>query len=98
MAQCDQYGNVNSSKFRPRLAGCGYFINISQNAKTVLFVGTFTAGGLDVVIDDEKVKKFIQNVEQITFSGRIGSQSGQTVLYITERCVFKLKNEGLELI
>ena len=69
-------------------------------------MGTFTTGGLDVVIDDEKVKinkegkvkKFIQNVEQITFSGRIGSQSGQTVLYITERCVFKLKNEKLELI
>jgi len=106
MAQCDRYGNVNSSKFGPRLAGCGGFINISQNAKTVLLVGTFTAGGLDVAIEDEKlkinkegrVKKFVKDVEQITFSGKIGSQSGQTVLYITERCVFRLKDEKLELI
>ncbi|MEA3232637.1 MAG: acyl CoA:acetate/3-ketoacid CoA transferase [Thermodesulfobacteriota bacterium] len=106
MAQCDRYGNVNSSKFGPRLAGCGGFINISQNAKTVLFVGTFTAGGLEIAIEDDKlkiikegkVKKFVKDVEQITFSGRIGSQSGQTVLYITERCVFRLKDEKLELI
>ena len=106
MAQCDRYGNVNSSKFGPRLAGCGGFINISQNAKTVLFVGTFTAGGLEVAIEDEKlkiiqegkVKKIVKDVEQITFSGRIGSQSGQTVLYITERCIFRLKDEKLELI
>jgi propionate CoA-transferase len=106
MAQCDQHGNVNSSKFGPRLAGCGGFINISQNAKTVLFVGAFSAGGLDIEVKNEKlkinkegrVKKFVKDVEQITFSGRIGSQSGQTVLYITERCVFRLKNEKLELI
>jgi len=106
MAQCDRYGNVNSSKFGPRLAGCGGFINISQNAKTVLLVGTFTAGGLKVVIEDDKlkikregkVKKFVNAVEQITFSGRIGSKSDQTVLYITERCVFRLKDERLELI
>lgn len=106
MAQCDRYGNVNSSKFGPRLAGCGGFINISQNAKTVLFVGSFTAGGLKVAIEDGKikiiregkVKKFVENVEQITFSGKIGSHSGQTVLYITERCVFRLNDEKLELI
>jgi propionate CoA-transferase len=106
MAQCDQHGNVNSSKFGPRLAGCGGFINISQNAKTVLFVGTFTAGGLDVAVDEQKlkikqegnIKKFVRDVEQITFSGRIGSRSGQKVFYITERCVFRLKDEKLELI
>ncbi len=106
MAQCDRQGNVNSSKFGPRLAGCGGFINISQNAQKVLFVGTFTAGGLEVAIDDGKLriikegknKKFIKSVEQITFSGKIGSKSGQEILYITERCVFKLKDEQLELI
>jgi propionate CoA-transferase len=106
MAQCDEQGNVNSSKFGPRLAGCGGFINISQNARTVLFVGTFTAGGLEASIEDGKLriikegknKKFIKSVEQITFSGRIGSRSGQKILYITERCVFQLKNEQLELV
>ena len=106
MAQCDEQGNVNASKFGPRLAGCGGFINISQNAQKVLFVGTFTAGGLKVAIEDGKLiiikegknKKFIKSVEQITFSGKIGSKSGQEIRYITERCVFKLKNEQLELI
>lgn len=106
MAQCDRHGNVNSSKFGPRLAGCGGFINISQNAKKVLFVGTMTAGGLKVDIEDGKLrivqegktKKFVRDVEQITFSGRIGSRSGQEILYITERCVFRLKDEQLELI
>ncbi len=106
MAQCDQYGNVNSSKFGPRLAGCGGFINISQNAKTVLFVGTFTTGGLKITIEEGKLrilkegklKKFVGHVEQITFSGKIGSHSGQKILYITERCVFSLKDEKLELM
>jgi propionate CoA-transferase len=106
MAQCDQYGNVNSSKFGPRLAGCGGFINISQNAKKVLFVGTMTAGGLKVVVEDEKLKinqegktkKFVKAVEQITFSGKIGSRSEQEILYITERCVLSLKDEQLHLI
>jgi len=76
MAQCDRYGNVNASKFGPRLAGCGGFINISQNAKTVLFAGSFTVSGLKVTIEDGKlkiinegsVKKFVKEVEQITFS------------------------------
>jgi propionate CoA-transferase len=106
MAQCDELGNVNSSKFGPRLAGCGGFINISQNAKTVLFVGTFTASGLETTIEDGKLRihkegknrKFIKAVEQITFSGKIGSKSGQKIMYITERCVFRLKDEQLELI
>ncbi|MDJ0623933.1 MAG: acyl CoA:acetate/3-ketoacid CoA transferase [Desulfocapsaceae bacterium] len=107
MAQADSVGNVNVSKFGPRLAGAGGFINISQNAKTVVYLGTFTAGGLEVAIDDEeiritkegKAKKFVEGlVEHITYSGEYGLKKGQRALYITERCVFELTAEGMELI
>jgi propionate CoA-transferase len=107
LAQADAEGNLNVSKFGPRLAGAGGFINISQNAKTVVFVGTFTCGDLDVKIDDGKVRiasegtsaKFVKKVEHRTFSGREAVRRGQHVLYVTERCVFRLaSNGGLELI
>ncbi len=106
MAQVDRHGNVNVSKFGNRIAGAGGFINITQNAKTVVFCGTFMAGKLDVEIVDGRVhiikdgihKKFLADVEHVTFSGDYAMQKGQKILYITGRAVFELRPEGMTLI
>lgn len=105
MAECDEAGNVNTSKFGGKLNGCGGFINISQNARTVVFAGTFTAGGLEIAVEDGRLRivkegrarKFVKQVEQNTFSGPYAQSRSQPVLYVTERCVFELTPEGLEL-
>jgi propionate CoA-transferase len=105
MAQADRVGNVNVSRFGSKLAGSGGFINISQNAKRLVFVGAFLApsrskveNGRLVIRDGVAAPKFLAEVEQRTFSGEYAAQIGQPVLYVTERCVFQLTIDGLELI
>jgi len=107
-AEIDQKGNVNVSKFAGRSGGPGGFIDISQNAKKVCFIGTFTAGkpkpeiqitddGLTIVRDGSEIK-YIKEVQQVTFSGEYALKFHQEILYISERAVFTLIPEGLMLI
>jgi propionate CoA-transferase len=106
LAQVDSQGNANVSRFSAKLSGAGGFINISQSAKSLVLVGTFTAGKPVFVIENGKLhirregrsRKFVDEVEQRTFSGAYAVANGQSVLYITERCTFKLTKDGLELI
>ena len=111
LAQADRHGNLNVSRFGRRLAGSGGFINISQNTPVVVFAGTFTAGGTLPQVEQGRLQfgaqqgatKFLQDVEQRTFSGAEALRRGQRVLYVTERCVFRLVpdadgDSALELI
>jgi propionate CoA-transferase len=103
--ECDAQGNVNASKFGKRTPGCGGFIDISQNAKKVIFMSTFTSGGLEMAVDGGRARivkegrfpKFMERIGQVTFNAHTARQRRQEVLYVTERCVFRLGDRGLTL-
>ena len=105
LAQADAQGNVNVSKFGTTISGSGGFIDISQSAKKVVFCGTFTTGGLKTAIEDGRlviqqegrIHKFVPAVEQITFSTQYAAEEQQTVVYVTERAVFRLTQDGVVL-
>ncbi|WP_418290388.1 acyl CoA:acetate/3-ketoacid CoA transferase [Massilicoli timonensis] len=105
LAECDKDGNINVSRFGPKIAGCGGFINITQTAPVVVYCGTFTASGLKesfadgklTIVQEGKIKKFKENVEQITFSAQYAHEVGQKVMYVTERAVFELLEGKLTL-
>ncbi|MDF1813806.1 MAG: hypothetical protein P1V20_16510 [Verrucomicrobiales bacterium] len=105
-AQIDQTGNVNVSMFGTRIAGVGGFVTISQNAKRLIFCGTMTSGGLETRIENGKLqivtegrtRKFVKTVDQVSFSGALAIESGRSIHYITERAVFRLCKDGLELL
>ncbi len=104
-AECHGSGSVNASRFGGRISGCGGFINISQNSKKVVFVSNFASGGLKVAVEDGRLRivsegrhlKFVPAVSQVTFNGRLAAEQEQEVIYVTERCVFRLGQQGLEL-
>ena len=106
MAQADARGSVNVSRFGDRFAGAGGFINITQNARALVFAGAFIAGGLRIETGDGSLRiaregrsrKFVTAVEEVTFNGGLAAAAGQRVLYITERCVFQLTPAGLALV
>jgi propionate CoA-transferase len=106
LGQADRHGNVNVSRFGGRAVGIGGFVNISQGAKTIVYCGAFTAGGLKVatgdgqlrVLTEGKHRKFVDAVEQISFSGAYATKFGQRVVYVTERAVFELHDCRLTLI
>jgi propionate CoA-transferase len=105
-AEIDQECNVNVSRFGDRIIGPGGFINISQNAQTIIFSGTFTSGGLEISWPDGcanlaregREKKFVKRVQQLSYSGPFANERAQKALYITERAVFRRNEVGrLEL-
>lgn len=106
MAELDAQGNVNVSKFGPKVPGVGGFMNVSANAKKLVFCGTMTASGLQIavrnsgleIVQEGSARKVISKVGQITYSGEYARESGLSVLYVTERAVFQMRTEGLTLI
>jgi len=105
-AEIDRLGNVNVSRFGERLVGVGGFVNISQNARRVVFCGTMTSGGLEVeiaqgrlrIVREGRTRKFVADVGQLSYSAEVARRKGQEALYVTERAVFRLADGGLELI
>ena len=105
-AEVDAEGNVNVSRFGDKIIGVGGFINIAQNAKSVIFSGTLTAGDLDIDWEDGKTvirkegrhKKFVPKIEQVCYNASMGRDRGQLALFVTERAVFRVGPNGLELI
>jgi len=104
-AEIDREGNVNVARFGDRFAGVGGFVNISQTARRLVFCGTFTAEGLKIAVENGKLrilqegrsKKFVDRVASVSFSAARSREIGQEVWYVTERAVFRLGPEGLEL-
>ncbi|HTE63804.1 MAG TPA: hypothetical protein VK631_25835, partial [Solirubrobacteraceae bacterium] len=102
----DGAGNVNVSMVGRSIAGVGGFMDIAQGARTVVFCTTLTYGGLRIALADGRVRieqegaaaKFVDRLQLVSFAGPDALARGQRVLFVTERCVFRLTEHGLELI
>ncbi len=104
-AEVDIDGHVNVSRFGNTIVGIGGFVNISQNARKVVFSGTFTAGGLQIaaengrlrIVREGRSRKFVEHVEQICYNGTFARSQGRMAVFVTERAVFRVGESGLEL-
>jgi propionate CoA-transferase len=103
-AQVDKDGNINSSRFGNVITGCGGSIDISQNAKKMVYCGTFAVKSEEEISEEGirilnpgKFKKFVDRVQQVSFSGKYAMERGQQVVYVTERAVLELTPEGVML-
>jgi propionate CoA-transferase len=105
-AQVDASGNVNVHKFPGRLRGPGGFPNISAHTGRICFVGTLNTSGLQVDVsggrlqieNEGSLSKFVETVDEVSFSGAMANRRGQQVRYITERAVFELGDGRVTLI
>jgi acyl CoA:acetate/3-ketoacid CoA transferase len=103
--EVDRFGNVNVSRFSGMLPGCGGFVNIVHGVRNLMFCGTLTTGGLEETIDaagltiqrEGRIRRFVQEVEQITFNARLGLESGKRVTLVTDRGIFSVTSNGLVL-
>ncbi|GBG27094.1 Succinyl-CoA:3-ketoacid coenzyme A transferase 1, mitochondrial [Hondaea fermentalgiana] len=99
-------GDVNVSNLgTDRFIGPGGFIDITQSTRRVIFMGTFTKKGLRVSakdgalsIDQEGSIPMFKPIREVTFSGARALAQGQDIKYVTERAVFELTPQGLELV
>jgi propionate CoA-transferase len=105
LGEADVEGNVNVSRLGTKLTGCGGFMSIAGNSKKIIFCGTFTNGlkiatgdGKLTITEEGKKHKFIQRVGEITFAGKVAAKNHKDVTYVTERCVFRLMEDGLHLV
>lgn len=104
--EMDAQGNVNATKMGPVAAGAGGFVDITSTAKNVIFCSTFTGGGIQVdfdadgikIVKEGRFKKLVNQVQQISYNGRLALERGQNMYYVTERAVFKLTEAGPMLI
>jgi len=105
-AQLDSHGVVNVSKFGTANPGAGGFTDIAQNARRLVFTGTFTTAGLETsfeggrlrILRDGKVSKFVRTAESVTYRVFDGvRERGQSALVVTERAVFEATADGLVL-
>lgn len=97
--QISKHGDVNVSRISKKLlTGPGGFIDISQSTRNICFLATFTTKGLQLSFSDDgdisikeegKVRKFVSEVNEVTFSGNEAARRGQKIYYVTERAVFQ---------
>ncbi len=106
LSEVDPYGSMNVSRLNGKVIGLGGFMNIITTARKAVILGTFTAAGIKTAVEDGqmkivqegKFKKFVKKCAQVSFSGPMAVKGGKEVIYITERCVFRAVQGGIELI